>query len=352
MADRRLLPGWGLLAVLMLIAGALAVATWWFNRPRPNGPPSGPALEDLDVICAGRVDGLLPTAGLEPAMPGKVSTILVQEGATVEKDAILLQLEDSAARFRLAEAIASRKVAEVELQAAEKEVQLYPTRVKAYEALVAAASARVEAAKQLQQLRRTQLEFNKISPAEFAAGEAEVRQLLQIEAAENERFRELKDSDPSLRLRLVQARKELAEIAVQAAEKALADCQLKAPVRGTVLRIQTSVGETVTPGGFEPPIIFRPEGALVVRAELEQEFLGRVHEGMPAKITDETRPRSPVWTGSLARISGWVARRRSIVLEPGELNDVRTVECLVTLDDLPEPLLVGQRVRVRFSRSR
>src|SRR2546427_6836152 len=36
-------------------------------------------------------------------------------------------------------------------------------------------------------------------------------------------------------------------------------------------------------------------------------------------------------------------------LEPGELNDVRTVECVVTLDS-HEGLLVGQRVRVRLGK--
>jgi multidrug resistance efflux pump len=192
--------------------------------------------------------------------------------------------------------------------------------------------------------------FTKVTPAELAAGEAEVRQLEQLEAAETERLKELKASDPKLRIRLAQARKAMAIVAVQTAEKAIEDCKLKAPSNGTLLRIQTSVGEAVTPGGYQPPIIFRPAGPLVVRAELEQEFLGRVKEGMKANIKDETRPDSPTWTGTLTKISGWVARRRSIVLEPGELNDVRTVECLVTLDPKQESLLVGQRVRVRFLR--
>jgi hypothetical protein len=46
-----------------------------------------------------------------------------------------------------------------------------------------------------------------------------------------------------------------------------------------------------------------------------------------------------------------VAPRRTVLLEPGELNDVRTVECVITLEGGTESLLVGQRMRVRISRA-
>ena len=45
-----------------------------------------------------------------------------------------------------------------------------------------------------------------------------------------------------------------------------------------------------------------------------------------------------------------VARRRTLLLEPGEMNDVRTVECVITLDGNTDGLLVGQRMRVRIGR--
>ncbi|HJZ57877.1 MAG TPA: hypothetical protein VKE74_23160, partial [Gemmataceae bacterium] len=56
------------------------------------------------------------------------------------------------------------------------------------------------------------------------------------------------------------------------------------------------------------------------------------------------------WTGKVERVGGWVARKRSVVLEPGEVNDIRTLECLITLDGSTEGLLIGQRVRVRVGR--
>jgi hypothetical protein len=70
---------------------------------------------------------------------------------------------------------------------------------------------------------------------------------------------------------------------------------------------------------------------------------------MKATLRDDARADSPTWTGKVLRVGNWVARKRSVVLEPGEVNDVRTVECVVTLDN-PQGLLVGQRVRVRVGK--
>ena len=45
-----------------------------------------------------------------------------------------------------------------------------------------------------------------------------------------------------------------------------------------------------------------------------------------------------------------MARKRSVLLEPGEVNDVRTVECVIALEGSTDRLLVGQRMRVRIGK--
>ena len=99
-----------------------------------------------------------------------------------------------------------------------------------------------------------------------------------------------------------------------------------------------------------PPIVFRPDGPLVVRAEIQQEFLGRVKPGMKATLRDDARADSPTWAGKVRTVGQLVAPRKAILLEPGELNDVRTIECVIALDGNPDGLLVGQRMRVRIGR--
>ena len=87
-----------------------------------------------------------------------------------------------------------------------------------------------------------------------------------------------------------------------------------------------------------------------MRAELEQEFIGRAKPGMKATVNDDTRADSPVWSGRVQRVGAFVSRRRSILLEPGEVNDVRTVECVIVLDGSGDGLLIGQRMRVRIGK--
>ena len=56
-------------------------------------------------------------------------------------------------------------------------------------------------------------------------------------------------------------------------------------------------------------------------------------------------------TGTVLRVGNWVARKRTVLLDPGEVNDVRTVECVIALDGSPDGLLVGQRMRVRIGKA-
>jgi multidrug resistance efflux pump len=151
-------------------------------------------------------------------------------------------------------------------------------------------------------------------------------------------------------VKAAEAKKRQAQIAHKQAEKAVRDCVLVAPSAGVVLRVNVSVGETAAPGGLQPAVMFRPDGPLVVRAELEQEFLGRVRPEMRATVRDDARAEAPAWTGRVLRVGSVVARKRSVLLEPGEVNDVRTVECVIALDGPTDGLLVGQRMRVRIGK--
>lgn len=350
-AQRGRIPGIGILIVVGFLLIPLAVVAWWLNRPKGEPAAPGPGLAELDVVCIGRIDGLAPVAALEPLQPGKVAELFVTEGRHVEAGTQLLRLDDELLRLRVEEAQAAVAAAELDIEMARQEQALLPTRKKTQEAARVAATERATAARKLYEEKVKSSMFNTVTAAELVAADAEAKQLEQLAEAEKSRLQELEAIDPTLRVRTAELKKTTARIALRQAEKAVRDCVLVAPSAGTVLRVQTSVGEAVAPGGLQPPIIFRPDGPLVVRAELEQEFLGRVRPGMKATARDDARADSPTWTGSVLRIGNWVARKRNLLLEPGEMNDVRTVECLITLDGKTDELLVGQRMRVRIRRS-
>jgi hypothetical protein len=97
----------------------------------------------------------------------------------------------------------------------------------------------------------------------------------------------------------------------------------------------------------QPAVLFAAEGPQVVRVDVEQEFVGRVRAGQSAVVEDDTSPGKS-WRGKVERVADWVTQRRSVMQEPVEFNDVRTVETIITLEPGQEALRVGQRVRVRI----
>jgi hypothetical protein len=84
---------------------------------------------------------------------------------------------------------------------------------------------------------------------------------------------------------------------------------------------------------------------------VEQEFADRVRAGQSVLVEDEANTGA-VWKGRVERVSNWFTQRRSAPQEPLEFNDVRMLECLITLDPGQPPLRIGQRVRVLIGTER
>jgi hypothetical protein len=83
----------------------------------------------------------------------------------------------------------------------------------------------------------------------------------------------------------------------------------------------------------------------VIRATVEQEFATRVKEGEPALAQDEANP-AVTWRGQVGRVAGWYSQRRTVLHDPSQLSDVRTLECVIVLEPGQPPLRPGQSVRI------
>ncbi|MBA4187277.1 MAG: hypothetical protein C0467_04580 [Planctomycetaceae bacterium] len=354
--QRRRVPSIGAGIALLFVILSVVGVTWWQGQKQTADPRSDKTLPDLDVVCLGRVDGLERAADLDARIPGKVVQVFVVEGQHVEAKAPLLKLDDTQLKLRVDEAQAAVNAADIEIDAANLEAKQYPIRKATQEAAVTAATERVVVGRRVYDEKKAARSFGSITAAELLVAESELKQLEQLEAVEKSRLEELllpeklKLAEPSLKVRAAAAKRASAEIALKQAQNALDECTLLAPSAGTVLRVQTSVGKTVAPGTLQPAIEFRPDGPLVIWAELEQEFLGRVKPGMKATIRDDARSDSPIWTGKVLRVGRVIARKRSVLLEPGEINDVRTAECVIAIDGDAAGLLVGQKMRARLGR--
>ena len=121
---------------------------------------------------------------------------------------------------------------------------------------------------------------------------------------------------------------------------------------GMIRRVRTlttaqlvAVGSSVA---AQPPtelFVLVPRQPLVVRADIEQDFVERVHPGMSAEVVDEVAP-DKVYAAKVERLGDMFGRRSGSAEAGNERQDVRVLDCILVLKD--GALRVGQRVLVRF----
>jgi multidrug resistance efflux pump len=307
--------------------------------PATGSEPPWVALGHVDVP-----DGVTP---LYPVQPGQVEKILVKENQEVEKGTPLFTLDAKLARLQVDEAKVGVRAAEERLAQARDLEGQQKQKVAAQEQAVAAARADADAARSQLERARRRYKNKLIDVEDVQSAEALVRKAAASVKGEESKLDALKALHPDRAVQLAQADVDDKKIVLQKAEQVLSEHTVQAPFKGEVLRVLISPAETLGTNPRQPAIQFCPDGPRIVRAEVEQEFAGRVRTGQHALIQDEATGRGN-WHGTVERLSDWFAHRRSQLIEPMQYNDVRTMECIITLDPSPERLRIGQRVRITF----
>jgi multidrug resistance efflux pump len=342
-----------LIALSLPLVGAgcwLTVST--LTPPGPDGvtpPRTGESNREQAVrlTCFGYVDGEHGVRALAPRQAGRVVAVKVREGDEVAAGAVLLQLDDAQARHALARAEAARQTAREELAQARESATRHQTRLKQQQAMAEAAAHRHAAARETLSLKRELARRGQVQQAEAAVAEEQARELEALEQAARAALKDLEAHDPQTEVRLAEARAKGAEAAELEARDALDECSLKAPEAGTVLRLLAGVGDVLGAQPREPVMQFVAAGPRVVRAEVAHEYASRVSAGQAVRVADEFDARQ-TWAGRVERVSDWYTRRRSLLFEPGQVNDVRTLECVIRLEAPAPGLRLGQRVRIEW----
>jgi multidrug resistance efflux pump len=284
-------------------------------------------------------------ASLYPLQSGEVIYV-IKEGTVVKKDDILLRVDAQHAKIKVEQAKAAVNLAKAELSKAERGPQILKRKIQQQEKAVDAAKfAKSAADKKL--ARAIELHNAKnLSLNEKLAAEEEVKGLQSAVEAAEERLLELKESDPNEGVRQAKANVALREEQLKEAEFALKKCNLVAPSEGLVLRVFVNPGEYLGAAPKGPAIQFAPAGPRIIRAEILQEWADHVKVGQEVIIEDDTRGGTR-WTGKVRRLSEWYTARRSIIPEPLQQFDVRTLEGIIDITpEAGQHLKIGQRVRV------
>jgi multidrug resistance efflux pump len=349
---------------LVLLVGTAAGAGWVLNHGNPveEGTTSG-RTKDVPtftgIVCIGYVDVEPGVANLYPIQPGRV-VWRADEGEQIIKDKdgvirrvngqddVLLRLDDRLAQAELKRAEASLKDAEYQLAKADLAPKLHDEKVKQLEAAVDAVKAEKAAADQQVVIVKRAFD-NKVAKAEeLRAAQEAVKKVEALTGIAESKVREAKAYRSQLDLDKSRAKEGVKEkrALVEKARLGVEECLVRAPSEGEVLRVLRSVGDVLGPNPHAPALEFCPKASRIVRAEVQQEFAAKVKEGQDAVIEDDSNS-SQRWTGRVKRLSNWFAHRRSIIQEPFQFNDVRTLECLVEVTGPSErPLRIGQRMRV------
>jgi multidrug resistance efflux pump len=297
------------------------------------------------VACLGYVDLESNVTSLSPVQPGRVAEVLVHENDRVAAGKVLLRLEDTAARLQVAEAEIALKKAQGRLTYVRNLPEQQQARLQQQREAAAAAADRAAATRSLSTRKEKLAAIGQLDSEEVAAARDEVKQYEAMARAELSRLAELRLTDPAEEVRQAELDVKALAVRLEQARHNLAECALKAPQAGTVLRILVGPGDILPRQTGQPALLFAPQGQRIVRAELDQEFVARVHADQPALIRDDS-PSGLCWRGKVLRVADWYTQRRNLSYDAAQIRDSRTAECLIALDaSQPEPRL-GQRVRV------
>lgn len=142
-----------------------------------------------------------------------------------------------------------------------------------------------------------------------------------------------------------------ADAAVEAAQQHLRQAKhevavlaIRAPVAGRVVARNAHLADVVSSQSATALFTLLPDAPRIVRAELNEAFIGKVSVGMHADIVTQDGA-GKTYPATVERI-GDVFGPSTLTEDPQEASDTRDVICILKLDT--DELRVGQRVQVRF----
>jgi multidrug resistance efflux pump len=347
----------GGLAVL-LVCCVSATRAFQGASEKEGEPGAAEPVRSPGVVCLGYIDLEPGVTSLSPLQPGRVTEVLVHENDRVVAGAVLLRLGDTEPRLRVAEARVALEKARGRLEQARKLPAQHQAQLEQQRQATEAAEQRLAAARSLFARKDKLAATRELSAEELAAAAHEVQQLEASVRAERARLTELQLADPAADVHQAELDVRALAIRVEQAEHTVAECALKAPRDGTVLRVLAGPGDVFPRTAALNPeargqaaIQFALEGRRLVRAEVDQEFASRIQAGQTAVVQDDA-PSGISWRGRVLRVADWYTQRRNLAYDATQLRDTRTVECLIALDPGQTEPRLGQRVRVTIGTPR
>jgi len=258
------------------------------------------------AFARGKIDVDGGLVNIAAKKDGIIKELLVDEGDRVKKDQVLCKQDDIAERLSL---------------------DLYKAQVSEAERKVERDSVKLEAAKREDERHKALASQNIISKKDF-----------------DERHDTLRNTESELAIG--KASLESAKRNLAIAEYNIEQRIVRAPADGTILRCEVRPGYgTTSSSNVTRLFVFVPDLPFIVRAELEEKFVRQVKRGTKAEVipdADETKS----YSATVIRVGNYLGPKRMSFDDPNEKSDVRTAECVLSIDS--KDLMLQQRVLVKF----
>jgi HlyD family secretion protein len=255
----------GILTALFLIAATLFVSGC--DDPQTN---QFPGYMEAHLVLVGSEQG------------GRVETLSVEEGNSVEKDAPIFTLESTEQEAEVAAAKARVTEAEARLADAKQQMQR-PGEIDVLEAALAQAKAMLVQSNLT--LARTQKLFDKhwVSQAQLDDAQAQHDRNEAAVAEAEKRITAAKLPNRSDLIDAAAASVDMSRHSLEQAEKALAKRKVFAPAAGTVEEVYFRPGEVVNAG--QAVVALLPPGNLKVRFFVQEPVRATLHLHQTVRVT-------------------------------------------------------------------
>jgi len=292
---------------------------------------------------AGLVEAASENIAIATPVAGLVEEVLVRAGEGVARGAPLFRLE---ARTLVAErAVRAAALVEVEREHARLVALPRPEDLPPVRAALAAAEVEAqEAAERLARalslsepgaLAREELEGRRAAASAAAARAAQVRaELARLEAGAW-----------APELAALAARVDSARAALAALDVELERRTVRAPVAGTVLRVDVRAGEHAEPAAGEPLLLLGDLARLHVRVDLDESDAWRFRPGAPARAFVRGNPALATEL-EFVRLEPYVVPKRSLTGDSTERIDTRVLQVVYAFEPARLAVYVGQQMDV------
>ncbi|MBV8629641.1 MAG: efflux RND transporter periplasmic adaptor subunit [Silvibacterium sp.] len=279
------------------------------------------------ISTNGRVE---PQVNFEAHAPysGLIKDRYAHEGERVTQGELLVELDGTDARTRLAEALANLRNTQATYNSMVKG-GTQEERLALNGDIVRMKSEHEQAEQNLNALKKLQL-TGAASASEVAAAEQRLAATnVSMELLQQRKTKRYDAGD----LERAKTAFEQAQAAYAAAQSVLSQADVRAPFSGTVYSLPVSKSEYVQQGALL--LQMADLSKLQVRGYFDEPEIGKLHVGQPITIEWDARPGKE-WHGHIARVP-------STIITYGTRN---VGEVLITIDDAQGDLLPNTNVRI------